>query len=262
MHFLSIKCIFLSFNCNIFLYLSSNLQLCVMTMSRILIGLAIVLCILFVIFQFNDMELLSCISRSLIVPVFTILYFKNVKHKSLYFTMFLVLFSISELSSLASDYIPYEIDYFVGNGLYIIGYTFLLFEILKSVDYRYIINNYAMHIVILSALNVYIVYVLLKIVNPYLGFSMEFVVELLYDIVMLLILSASLLNYFYKDNRKSLLLFLGSLCIVFSEVIIVAYMYISEKNLLIFSSSILSILAFYFFYFQSNLEDEKAKALA
>jgi hypothetical protein len=119
-----------------------------------------------------------------------------------------------------------------------------------------------MHIVILSALNIYIVYVLLKIVNPYLGFSMEFVVELLYDIVMLLILSASLLNYFYKDNQKSLLLFVGSLCIVFSEVIIIAYMYISEKNLLIFSSSILSILAFYFFYFQSTLEDEKAKALA
>lgn len=228
-----------------------------MTKSRVLIGFAIILCILFVIFQFNEMEYLSRASRSLIVPVFTILYFQRVINKSFYFSMFLVLFSISELMALVTEYIPYQIDYFLGNGLYIVGYVFLLLEILKSVNISHIINNYGIHLVVLGILNIYIIYVLLKIVYPFVSFSFEFVVELAYNIVMLMLLSISLLNYFYRDNRKSLLLFLGSLCIVFSEVILVAYLYISEKNLLIFSSSILSILAFYFFYFQSTLENEK-----
>jgi len=232
-----------------------------MSKSKILIGFVIVLSVLFVIFQFNDNEIMSSISRSLIVPVFTILYFQRVKHRSFYFVMFLVLFSISELTYLIRDYIPYEVDYFVGNGLYIVGYTFLLLEILKSVDFSYIINNYSMHLIVLGALNIYIIYVLLKIIHPYDSFSLEFVVELVYNIVMLLILSASLLNYFYNDDKKSLLLFFGSLCMVFSEVILIAYLYISETNLLIFSSSLLSILAFYFFYYQSTLENEEVSLM-
>ncbi|HMC02383.1 MAG TPA: hypothetical protein VKN14_15190 [Flavobacteriaceae bacterium] len=233
-----------------------------MSKTKFLVGLLIVLCILFVIFQFNENELLSCISRSLIIPVFTLLYFQNVKRKSFYFSMFLILYSVSELTSLISDYIPYQLDYFMGNGLYIAAYVFLVLEVLKSLNFNYILNNYSIHLIVLGALNIYIIYVLLKIVYPFVSFSFEFGVELLYNIVMLLLLSVSLLNYFYRDDKKSLLMFVGSLCLVFSEVILVAYLYISEKNLLIFSSSILSILAFYFFYSQASLKNGRVKSLA
>jgi hypothetical protein len=102
----------------------------------------------------------------------------------------------------------------------------------------------------------------LSIVYPYDFLTPEYFIELTYNIATLILLSASLLNYFYRDDRKSFLLFIGSLCIVFSEVIQVAYMYIEEKNLLIFSSSIFSVLAFYFFYLQSNLINQKIKSLA
>jgi len=176
--------------------------------------------------------------------------------------MFLILYSVSELTSLISDYIPYQLDYFMGNGLYIAAYVFLVLEVLKSLNFNYILNNYSIHLIVLGALNIYIIYVLLKIVYPFVSFSFEFGVELLYNIVMLLLLSVSLLNYFYRDDKKSLLMFVGSLCLVFSEVILVAYLYISEKNLLIFSSSILSILAFYFFYSQASLKNGRVKSLA
>ncbi|MDU8887315.1 hypothetical protein RXV94_14180 [Yeosuana sp. MJ-SS3] len=233
-----------------------------MSRTKLLVGFLIVLCILFVIFQFNENDKFSCITRSLIIPAFTVLYFQSVKRKTFYFSMFLVLYSISELTSLISEYIPYEVDYFMGNGLYIAAYVFLILEVLKSLNFNYVLNNYSIHLIVLGALNIYIVYVLLKIVYPFVSFSFEFLVELMYNIVMLILLSVSLLNYFYRDNRKSLLMFVGSLCLVFSEVILVAYLYISDKNLLIFSSSILSILAFYFFYIQASLKNEKVKSLA
>ncbi|MEJ2113167.1 MAG: hypothetical protein P8X62_05555 [Flavobacteriaceae bacterium] len=233
-----------------------------MSKTKFLVGFLIVLCILFVVFQFNEDELFSCITRSFIVPVFTLLYFQNAKRKSFYFSMFLILYSISELTSLISEYIPYQVDYFMGNGLYIAAYVFLILEVLKSLNFNYVLNNYSIHLIVLGALNIYIVYVLLKIVYPIVSFSFEFLVELLYNIVMLILLSVSLLNYFYRDDRKSLLMFIGSLCLVFSEVILVAYLYISDKNLLIFSSSILSIMAFYFFYIQASLKNERIKSLA
>ena len=85
----------------------------------------------------------------------------------------------------------------------------------------------------------------------------EYFVEIIYNISMLLLLSASLLNYFYKDNKKSLFMFLGSLSIVFSEVIGVAYMYVAEQNLLNFISTTLTILAFYFFCKQTKLSNEE-----
>jgi hypothetical protein len=150
----------------------------------------------------------------------------------------------------------------MGNGLYIAAYVFLILEVLKSLNFNYVLNNYSIHLIVLGALNIYIVYVLLKIVYPIVSFSFEFLVELLYNIVILILLSVSLLNYFYRDDRKSLLMFIGSLCLVFSEVILVAYLYISDKNLLIFSSSILSIMAFYFFYIQASLKNERIKSLA
>lgn len=233
-----------------------------MNKTNILVGLLVLLCAMFVIFQFNDMEFLSCVSRSLVVPIFTILYFQTVKRKSLYFSMFLILFSITEASTLINDKIPYAIVYFGGNSLYIAAYVFLILEVIKSLNFSFILNNYRMHVVVLLLLNVYIVYVLLKIVNPYVAQSSEFYIELIYNIVMLLLLSISLLNYFYRDDRKSLLMFLGSLCIVFSEVIQVAYLYIAERNLLIFSSALLSILAFYFFYTQASLKNDKIKSFA
>ncbi len=91
------------------------------------------------------------------------------------------------------------------------------------------------------------------IVDPRLGNTNEFYVEIVYNVVMLLVLSLTLVNYFYRDNIKSLYLFLGSMCIVFSEVIWVAYIYISASTFLNIISTTLYMLSFYFFYIQSKL---------
>jgi hypothetical protein len=136
------------------------------------------------------------------------------------------------------------------------AYTCLILEICKSVCLFHVLRNYKIHILVLTVLNIYIVYVLQVIINSVIAETSEYYVELTYNIVMFLLLSMALINYFYRDNLKSLYLFLGSLCLVFGEVIWVAYTYISERNLLNVLSTTLFVIAIYFFYKQSLLIHE------
>ncbi|WP_223033240.1 hypothetical protein [Hanstruepera marina] len=239
--------------------------------SNILIGCIVMLFIAFAVFEFNQLYTCSELSKALIVPVFTLLYFISVPRKSPFFTWFLVLFSISEL--LAFSELCFDFDsmtdaellrfddtyYLVGNTLYIIAYALLVYDVSRTLDFKKIFKNFGIHLLVLTILNIYIVYVLLTIVNPYVSGSFLFVIELVYNIVMLILLTLSLVGYFYNDNKKSLLLFFGSICIVFSEVIQVAYFYISDKDLLNISQTLLFVLAFCFFYFQSKIQNKKVQ---
>lgn len=219
------------------------------------------LCVSFALFQVQGEYLVSAISKSLIVPLFTLLYFINVKDKSIYFTGFLVLFSISELSTVAQFYLDtttaLDTYYVIGNTIYILAYILLLIEVLKDLDFKKVFKNYKLSLSILAVLNVYIVYMLITIVYPVIDHSNLIYIELVYNIVMLLLLTFALINYSYNDNKKTLLLFVGCLCIVFSEFIQVAYFYISETDILNFTSTLLFVMAFFFFYIHARTRSVK-----
>ena len=232
--------------------------------SKILVGLVLLIYILSVLFQYGGESIIANSLKSFILPIITVLYFLTVKSKTLFFSLFLVIYSFSDLMIFVEPYIPSNVDYYLGNSLYILAYTFLFIEVCKSVSIFYILRHYKIHLFILTILNIYIIYVLLVIVNPYILKTNQYYMELTYNIIMLLVLSLTLINYFYRDNVKSLYLFLGALCIVFGEVIWVAYIYISERDLLNILSSALYILSFYFFYRQSELfyEDRKEEEVS
>ncbi|WP_111306780.1 hypothetical protein [Confluentibacter sediminis] len=228
-----------------------------MNKFKILVGLLLLIYVLFAIFEFRGNDLIAFYLRSLIFPFFALMYFVTVRERSIFFNLFLIFYSISELLALISDKLSSDVDYFLGNSLYIFAYLMLLINICKSISLIHLLKNFKMHLVVLTALNVYIVYVLQHIIDPHVELNYEYFVEMFYNIIVLLLLSSSLLNYFYRDNKKSLYLFVGSLCIVFSEVISVAYLYVTKQNLLNFLAVSLSLLAFYFFYQQSKLKDEE-----
>ncbi|MGB5418518.1 hypothetical protein [Algibacter sp.] len=106
---------------------------------------------------------------------------------------------------------------------------------------------------VLLILNAYLLFVLQGIINPKLVLENDYYLELAYNIVVLSLLSSALLNYSYRDNRKSLYLFFGTLFIVFSEVMDIAYIYVSPRSLLNFLSTTLCLVAFFFFIKQSKL---------
>jgi hypothetical protein len=73
----------------------------------------------------------------------------------------------------------------------------------------------------------------------------------------MILLSAALLNYLSRDSKKAMNLLLGSLFIVFSEVIQVAYFYVSAISILGIMYIFLLILAFFFLIIQSKMTYEE-----
>jgi hypothetical protein len=171
------------------------------------------------------------------------------------------LFSFSDLSAFLQYYLETEqaLDFYyvIGNLFYIVAYILLLFEVVKGMDIKRILKNYKLHLIVLGVLNIYIVYVLLTIVYPIINDGNLIYIELIYNIVMLMLLTFSLIAYFYNDNKKTLLFFLGTLCIVFSEFIQIAYYYIIDQEMFNFTSTLLFVLAFFFYYFHSRIRNEK-----
>lgn len=225
-------------------------------MSKALIGFIGLAYILFAGFEFFGDTTVALQISVLIIPLITLLYFIAIEKKTLFFSLFLICYSIPELMLFIKDEMVYETYYYICNTLCVLAYLFLLIEIYKSLSIQVIAKRFKLQITVLTFLSFYMGYVLFKIISPYLIVSLEYFLEITYNILILLVLSVSLLNYFYKDNKKSLFLFLGALCIVFSEVINMAYLYISNQNALNFMFVSLFVLAFYFLYQQSKLRDD------
>ncbi|MCF7561695.1 hypothetical protein L3X39_13690 [Sabulilitoribacter multivorans] len=233
--------------------------------SKVLIGCVLLVYILFAFFEAIEQYTVAFYLDSLIIPLITLIYLLFVRRKSRLFSLFLIFFSISDLIGIVTDNwlyynvssdedaIFYEYDYYLGTALYIIAYIFLFVKISQSLCVKHVLRNFKIHLFVLSVLNIYLVYVLQIVVEPHLIYKYEYGFELVYNIVMLLVLSVSLLNFFHKENKKSLFLFIGSLCIVFSEVLDIAYIYIAQRSFINFLGTTLALVAFYFYYQQSKL---------
>lgn len=239
----------------------SNQSCMVLTKSNILLAFIILLCVSFTLFQVQEEFYISAVSRALIVPLITVLYFMNTRDRSLYFSWFLLFFSISELIVFTEYFLQtgkqLHVYYFVGNLLYILAYLSLLIDIIKGLNFKKVFKNYKLQLFVLGVLNIYIVYMLLSIVNPIIKNTNWIYLELIYNTVILLLLTFSLISYFYNDNKKTLLCFIATLFIVFSEFVQIAYFYISDKNMLNFISTFLFVMAFGFYYFYARTRSVK-----
>jgi len=229
------------------------------TKTHILISIVILLTITFVVSQIMEYENLSNYARSLIIPLATVWYILKIKDRSFFFSTFLYTFSLSELMGLWVNTIPPDIMYYGGNILYILAYIFLVLEVLRSIkrspDYKNFFAKYALHMAVLIMFAIYLIKVLADISGPKMNRT-EYGLEMAYNSIIMFLLTVSLLNFICNDTKKSLIMFLGSICIVFSEIVQVAYFYLSNTYVLGIVYSILMIIAFYFFYRHGFLKQE------
>lgn len=230
--------------------------------SKVVVTLIILTSVLFFVFQFLKNEYFFRYLWALIVPLFTLLYFVSVERKDKFFSLFLLCYAISDLMVFVQSYMSLFMFYYISNSLYILAYAFLILDICKSMSFIHLLTHYKLYFLVLVGLNIYILYILESIVDPYLSdsehYALEYFLESLYNVTMLVLLSIALINYFYRDNKKALFLFIGSLSMVFSEVINIAYLYVTETKILNAISSIFALLAFIFYYHQSKMVNEKA----
>lgn len=228
-----------------------------MQKSKLFIGIAIILTCVFLGLELFEQIYVAELVRALILPFLTLGYFFRYKNKHPHFLYFLVCYSASELFG-GFGYLAYEnetidnIQYYLGNILYIIAYAFLIAYVFQFLEIKNIIKKFPIHVLIMLALDIYCVVLVSKIsiYSGYMEFRIEYLIEIIYNSTVMLLLSVALLNFLLNDSNKAMLMLIGAVCILFSEVIQVADFYVKEMLVFKVIYNVLLIAAFVFFYIQ------------
>lgn len=233
-----------------------------MQIGKFLGALILALSIFFLGLQFKGLEIEAAGVRALTVTLLTILYCIRIKNKQALFLLFLIFFTISEILNFITWTINLDVSpnvdyyYYIGNGLYITAYLFLVARIAVGMDFKKAFLKFPVQICLLLALSLFFVYFVSDTTKKDFSYH-EYYLELLYNAVVMLLMALALVNYMYRDDKKSMNLLLGTICIMFSEIIQLAYFYIADFNLLNVLCSMFLVFAFLFFYLQSGLKHGK-----
>lgn len=234
--------------------------------SKIILGIIITLVIAFISFIVLKMNDIADYLRLAILPLVTVYYFLSDYKKNSFFFSFLLIYSIGEFISVLYYFIPFplyieNILYFFGNSLYIVAYIFLMLEIVRSMNFSEVISRFAVHLIILLGLNIYCIVLVsdVTIKSGFLANIYEHILEVAYNITVMILLTVALINYLYRDSKKAMNLLIGTLCIAFSEVIQVAYFYVSEIYILSLVYSILLVIAFLCIYIQNRMSYQECE---
>lgn len=233
-----------------------------MQIGKFLSVLILTLSLFFLGLQFKGLEIEAAGVRALAICLLAFLYFINVKSKHPFFILFIIFFALSEILNYVTWIVDFnfieDIDYFyyIGNGLYILAYIFLTTRIVVALDVKKAFLKFPVQIILLAILGLFFVYFVSDTTRKELTYN-EYYLELLYNAVIMLLMAIALINYMYRDDKKSMNLLIGTICIMFSEVIQLAYFYIADINLLNVLCSMFLVFAFLFFYLQSRLEHRR-----
>ncbi|WP_369995800.1 hypothetical protein [Winogradskyella sp.] len=213
----------------------------------------------FIVLQGLAYESEGAAVSALMLILLTVLYCVWTPKKSRLFFWFLVVSAMGYLLGFLSWYMPRieeggtDYYYYGSNILFIISYLFLIIKIVSSFKLKEVFKGLAIPIIILLILDVFCVVLVSETTEAALTGS-EYALEYVYNAVIMALLSVALIDYMYRNDTKSMLFLVGSICIVFSEIIQLAYYYILEDNSLGFVYSLFLVVAFLFFYLQSQLD--------
>ena len=211
----------------------------------------------FIILQGLAHEVEGAAVSALMLVLLTILYCGWTEDKSRLFFWFLVTFTFGHLLSYSAWLGPLlkegQIDfyYYAANILFIVAYLFLIIKVLSSINLKKVFKELSIPIIILLVLDVFCVIIVTDATDGKLS-TYQYILEFVYNGVIMALLSVALIDYMYRNDNKSMLFLLGSICVVFSEIIQLAYYYILEDKNLGFIYSFFLVVAFIFFYLQSQ----------
>jgi hypothetical protein len=229
-----------------------------MQILKILIATLIILSVSFLGLQILQFETQASALRALLLIGLTAFYYLTIKEKKHFFYLFLLAFTLAEILNFTSLFVSFvsengtDYSYYLTNALYILSYLFLITKVLSDMNLKEVVRRFPIHILVLLVLDVFCVIIVTDTTKGLLS-NEEYTLEFLYNTVIMLLLTVTLINYIYREDKKSMNLLIGSIFIVFSEVIQLAYFYISAINILNVICSFFLVMAFIFFYLQSRL---------
>ena len=228
-----------------------------MLVKKILKVVLLLLSGLFVVLQGLSLGIERAILGIVILGLLIWLYVGYTKRISRLFLLFLAIYAFGELISIAVWYKPEveenEIDYlyFITNGLFILAYIVLIIKTIRQLNLKKVVSELKISIVILLVLDVFCVTLISDTTADLLTLP-EYIIEFVYNAVIMILLSFALIDYMYRNNNKSMLFLIGTIFMVFSEIIQLAYYYILNDDSLGYVYSIFLIIAFAFYYIQSQ----------
>ncbi len=193
--------------------------------------------------------------RSFVVPSLLVYYYTRKANKSLLIALFLVFYSIAETTFFYLDYS--DLSYYVGNVSYSFAYGFMLTFILFKMQFSKILKRFPIHLIILFLFGGYLLFALDELPESEISDNklVDYVLYSVYNVLFILVLVFSLINYLYHDIKKALILFLACLCIVLSELVQVAYV-VEIRSLFNVLYSFLLTVGFCFLFFYFNYGDK------
>ena len=235
-----------------------------MQKTKILLGAIIALVIAFIGLKVFQLETYADYVRPVILPLLLLYYCLRYKDRSSNYYYFLFFYALSEILTITYYLVEVtklvdDIMYYGCNFLYILAYSFLIIEVTKGLSFTRLMQKFSFLIIVLIALDVYTVILVSDVAasSEWLGTLGDYILEIVYNSVIMVLLTVALINYLYRDSNKAMTLLVGSLCIVFSEVIQVAYFYVSDIKFLDILYSVLLVLAFLFFHLQTKMSYEE-----
>lgn len=229
-----------------------------MLLNKILKVVLLLLGGVFVVLQGFALEVEGAALSAFLLVLLTVLYCKWTENKTKYFFWFLVAFTLAQMLSYLSYYsAELEIEqidyyYYIANVLYMISYLFLIVKILVQLNLKAVFLELPIPILVLIVLDIFCVSIVSDTTANVLSIY-QYSLEFAYNAVIMGLLSVALINYMYRNDNKSMLFLLGSICIVFSEIIQLSYYYILPDNNLNFVYSFFYVMAFLFLFLQSQL---------
>ncbi|NRD23403.1 hypothetical protein HNV10_09135 [Winogradskyella litoriviva] len=228
-----------------------------MLVNKILKGGLLLLGGIYILLEGLAKEVEGAVLGAILLVLLIWLYSRITIHKSKFFYSFLIVFTLGQILSAISwfrlEIEEGEIDYmyFLTNILFIISYVLLILKTVKQLNLKVVFSELTTPIIVLVVLDVFCVSLISGTTEVALSNS-QYILEYVYNAVVMTLLSFALIDYMYRNNSKSMLFLLAAIFMTFSEIIQLAYYYILQDDNLGFIYAFFLVIAFVFFYLQSQ----------
>lgn len=203
--------------------------------------------------------------QSLLLLMFAFFYYKSVPNRDRFFLLFLIFIAFGNFLDFADFMLrhelpddPSDLAYLIVNSILIIGHFFLAFKIIKVINFKKLITEYPITLLVLIIMNVSLVAVVNSTINYFFS-GIHSVLEFTYNLLIMFLLSLALLKYMSTYDRRSMNLLLAMLFLMMAEVVLIINFYIVPTDSLSAIQFVIWLLAFVFFYFEAISPSEVIK---
>ncbi len=193
--------------------------------------------LVYLAFTFLNVKYTADSIRLFIMPQMLLYYYLTNKKRNVFFYYFLVFYLIAEIVGIYNsllfleeevNYMLIEVSYYVSSISFCLCYFFLLAFMMKKMTMRKVVKRFSIHLVVFFLFSVYTIYQTNFLIN-YEFDLIQVLIENIYNVLLVLVLSVSFINYLYHDTKNEGLLFLSCLFIVFSDFSQIAYLFLEQN---------------------------------